>query len=316
MVGGHVMMGESGPVPEDALTPSMRAARQAGARTRRGDHGRAYPLTAASHDPIAFGAELAATQALLRAESAAEVGAVVSTLVHDLGGALVPARYADPAMVVPVDVSLGLSEPLLPHADPVSVAAMRLSTVLPEFLEAAQLVLARLQGELRRDEEATRDQLTGVLTRRAWMRRLSGAAPGDSICLVDLDHFKTVNDTSGHAAGDAVLRTLGGLMLRTFRKDDVCGRYGGDELVCFAPGSPGWGLVARCEQLRQAWEQERPVAGAHVGLSIGVAEVGEAGGRAALKSADSAMYRGKAEGRNRTVLASPDDDDVLRGGPA
>lgn len=80
---------------------------------------------------------------------------MVSTLVHDLGGALVPARYADPGTAVPVDISLGLSEPLLPFADPISVAAMRLGAVLPEFLEAARLVLDRL-----RDEEATRSPVT------------------------------------------------------------------------------------------------------------------------------------------------------------
>jgi diguanylate cyclase (GGDEF)-like protein len=307
-------MAEMRPLPEEAVPPSVLAARRSGVRTGGRDNSRAYPFPAASDDPKALGAELAATQALLRAESAAEVGGVVSTFVHDLGGGLIPARYADPATVIPLDVSLGLSEPLLPFADPVSVAAMRLRAVLPEFLEAARLVLSRLQGDLRRDEEASRDQLTGVLTRRAWMRRLSGAVPGDSVCLIDLDHFKTVNDTGGHAAGDAVLRAIGGLMLRTFRKDDSCGRYGGDELVCLTPRSPGPSLVARCEQVRQAWEQERPIAGAQVGLSIGVAEVDERGGLAALRSADSAMYQAKVEGRNRTVLASPDDSG--RGDPA
>lgn len=303
------MMADVGPRPEDAVPPSVLAARQAGGRGRRSDNDRAYPLTATSRDLEALGAELAATQALLRAESAAAVGAVVSTLVHDLGGAVVPARYADPATVIPVDVSLGLTEPLLPYADPVSVAAMRLGAVLPEFLEAARLVLSRLQGELQRDDEATRDQLTGLLTRRAWMRRLSRAVPGDSICLIDLDHFKSVNDTGGHAAGDALLRAIGGLVVRTFREGDSCGRYGGDEFVCLTPGLPARGLVARCEQVRRAWEQERPIAGALVGLSIGVAEVREQGGRAALQSADSAMYRGKTHGRNKTVLATNDDYD-------
>jgi GGDEF domain-containing protein len=278
------MMAEVRPLPEKAVPPSVLAARQAAdARTRQRDISRAYPLAVDSQDPDALRAELAATQALVRAESAAEVGAVVLTLVRDLGGGLIPARYADPATVIPLDVSLGMAEPLLPWADPVSVAAMRLNAVLPEFLEAARLVLSRLQGDRRRDEEATRDQLTGVLTRRAWMRRLSGAVPGDGVCLIDLDQFKAVNDTGGHAAGDAVLRGIGGLMLRTFRKGDPCGRYGGDEFVCLTPGSP--------------------FTGTRVGLSIGVAEVGEGGGLAALRSADSAMYRAKAEGRNRTVLA-------------
>lgn len=308
------MMDDVEPRPEHGLPPSVRAARHAGARARREKDGRAYSLPDPSQDVEALGAELAATHALLRAESASEVASVVSNLVHDLGGAVVPARYADSATVIPVDVSLGLSEPLLPFADPVSVTAMRLSTVLPEFLEVARLVLSRLQGELQRDDEATRDPLTGLLTRRAWMRRLSSAVPGDSICLIDLDHFKAVNDTGGHAAGDALLRVIGGIMVRTFRVNDSCGRYGGDELVCLTPRLPARSLVERCMQVRRAWEHERPMAGARVGLSIGVAEVHELGGRAALQSADSAMYRGKTEGRNRTVLATPDDDGG--GGPA
>jgi diguanylate cyclase (GGDEF)-like protein len=306
------MVDEMGDQSESSVPPSELAARLA---RRRRDNGRAYALGPASSDPTALSAELAATQALLRARSAAEVGAIVSTLVHDLGGVLVAARCADPTTTIPVDVSLGLSEPMLPSADPVSAAAMRLGAVLPEFLPSARLVLARLQGELRRDEEARRDDLTGVLTRRAWMRRLSRATPGDSVCLIDLDHFKTTNDTGGHAAGDAALRAFGGLMLRAFREDDACGRLGGDEFVCLTPNLDGRGLVARCEEVRARWESEKPVAAAPIGLTIGVAEVGEEGGRAALQLADAAMYVGKAQGRNRTTLSSSATDDrgVSRG---
>lgn len=296
-----------GPLPDDGASPSVLAARQAArARTRRPDTLRAYALGPASRDPETLRVELGATQALLRADSALEVGAIVSTLVHDLGAALVPARYADPAAVVPLDVSLGQSEPLLPFVDPVSVAAVRLGAVLPEFLEAARLVIARLQGERQRAEEATQDDLTGVLTRRAWMRRLSRAAPGDGICLIGVDHPSTTHDTVGHAAGDAVLRAIGGLLLRTFRADDSCGRYGADELVCLTAGGPGRSLVSTCDELRHAWERERPTAAAGVGLSIGAAEVGADGGQVTLRSADRAMRTARTEGRDRTVLASPD----------
>jgi diguanylate cyclase (GGDEF)-like protein len=292
--------------PESSVPPSELAARRT---RRRRDNGRAYAFGTASSDPTTLSAELAATQALLRARSAAEVGAIVSTLVRDLGGTLVPARCADPTTSIPVDVSLGLSEPMLPAADPVSVAAMRLGAVLPEFVASARLVLAGVQAELRRDEESRRDDLTGLLTRRAWMRRLSSAVPGDSVCLIDLDHFKATNDTNGHAAGDEALRAFGALMLRTFREDDACGRLGGDEFVCFTPGLDGRGLAARCEEVRTRWESERPAAAAQIGLTIGVAEVGEEGGRAALRRADAAMYEGKAKGRNRTTLRSSAHDD-------
>jgi len=295
------------PLP-DAAPPSVVATRQATGRADRREGRRAYPLAATSQDLHAIGAELAASKALLRAESDAELGLIVLTLVHDLGGALFPARDADPATAIPVDVSLGLSEPMLACADPDSLPALRLGAVLPDFLEGARLVLDRRRGEVRRGEEATRDPLTGVLTRRAWMRRVSGAVPGDGICLIDLDHFKALNDAEGHAAGDAALHVAGGLMLRTFRSGDACGRYGGDEFVCFSPGLPAQTLLVRCEELRHAWVQERPAAAARVGLSIGVAEVSDQGARAALSAADSAMYRGKFAGGNRTVLASPEDN--------
>ncbi len=138
--------------PSEGLPPSVQAARKAHAATRsRG--ARAYEAVADPGDSVALAAELAATQALLRATSADEVAAIVSTLVHDLGGALVSARYADPAMALPVDVSLGQSEPLLPYADPVSVSSMRLRTVLPGFLEAALLAQSRLREGTRREEE-------------------------------------------------------------------------------------------------------------------------------------------------------------------
>ncbi|MRK03195.1 diguanylate cyclase [Aeromicrobium sp. S22] len=289
------------------VPPSVAAARPAHARH---DSGRAYPPGTNSQDTSAVGAELAATQALLRAQSADEVGAIVSTLVHDLGGALVVARYADPAMTVPVDVSLGLSEPVLPFADPVSVAAMRLGAILPDFLEAARLVISRLQAQQRRDEEATHDHLTGVLTRRAWMRRLSRAVPGDSVCLIDLDHFKAANDTHGHAAGDAALRAFGALLLRTFGADGVCGRYGGDEFVALAPRQDAARLAATCDRMRHQWEVERPRTAALIGLTIGVAEVDERGGRAALQRADAAMYDGKTHGRDRTVRVDDDAEGV------
>jgi diguanylate cyclase (GGDEF)-like protein len=275
--------------PEDLLPPSVVAARAAGPRDRQGSRVRAYERPAASEDLQAVAAELAATQALMRATSAAEVGAVVSTLVRDLGGALIPARYADPATSIPVDVSMGVAEPLLPFADPASVAAMQLGVVLPGFLETAQLVLSRLYGDLHSDDEPRWDHPTGVLTRRAWLRRLSRAVPGDSVCLVRLDRATAVHDTGGQAAEDQVLRAIGGLVLRTFRRADSWGRYGAEELVCLAPGMPVRSLLARCEHLPEAWAQERPVAASGVGLRIGVAAVGEDGGRAALQSADPAV---------------------------
>jgi len=257
----------------------------------------------AEQDDAVSGTQAAALRALLRATSADQVAQVLATFINDLGAGLVPARLADPANTLPVDVSLGLSEPLLPYANPVSVVAMRLARVLPEMVEDARLVIMRLQGEVQSADEATRDPLTGLLTRRAWMRRLAEAAAGDSVCLIDLDQFKSVNDRDGHSAGDSVLKAIGALLLRSFRQDDSCGRYGGDELTCLTPRLSAQALVQRCEVLRAQWEQQRPECAAAVGLSIGVATVTAEGGRAALQSADEAMYRAKGAGRGLTVIA-------------
>ena len=256
-------------------------------------------------DTEALAARLAATRALLAAQNAEEVAAIVATLVRDLGGGLVPARLAEPAGSLPLDVSLGLTEPMLPWSEPVSVAAMRIATVVPAFLEDARAVAGALQASDRRHDEAERDALTGLLSRRAWMRRLAAAEEGDAVCMLDLDHFKTVNDTSGHATGDQVLRAAADLLRAAFRRTDHCGRYGGDELVCLALGLPAEATAARFEPARLHWETQRPAAAAGVGFCVGIAVVGPAGPRAALNAADRALYRAKAAGRNRTEIELP-----------
>lgn len=272
---------------------------------------RAYPAVLADDDLEAVSAQLAATRALLSASTPQEVAGIVATLVRDLGGGLVPARLAQPGSVIQLDVSLGLSEPMLPWAEPVSVAAMRLSRALPGVVQDARQVLDRLRGEARRTDEAEREALTGLLTRRAWMRRLSTADPVDAVCLIDLDldldHLKAAIDIGGRAAGDEVLRALGGLLRRALRPDDACGRYGGGELACLVPSMPAEALVGRVEQLRSSWRQQRPLAGRDGGLSVGVAQVGDREPRVALKAADLALYRVKASGRDATALAADED---------
>jgi diguanylate cyclase (GGDEF)-like protein len=294
--------------PDEGLPPSVVAARRDNGayRHRLSASHRAYPGVDAADDPVAAAAELGATRALLDVVSPTEVADVVATLVHDLGGRIVPARLVE-TTAVPIDVSLGLSEPLLPWAEPVSVAELRLATVLPAFVDTARRVVNRLQGDTRRVDEAERDALTGLLSRRVWMRRLASAREGDAVAVIDLDHFKSVNDTSGHSAGDEVLRALGALLLATFRGADVCGRYGGDELTCLAPGMPVDLLAERVDRVRAEWERIRPPAGASVGLSVGIAAVRAKGPRAALSAADRALYRVKRAGRNHTALASDAD---------
>jgi diguanylate cyclase (GGDEF)-like protein len=294
-------------------SPSMVAAQRHGLQQGggRGSSPRAYPAVGIEAVHPELPAWFAATRALLRVTDPEQVPEVIATLIRDLGGRLVRARVADPATAFPIDVSFGLSEPLLACADPLSGAASGLARVLPEFVEDARIVLGRLRRDARRTDEAERDTLTGLLTRRAWMRRLSSADAGDPVSMIDLDRFKTVNDTAGHTAGDEVLRAVGALLMGTFRDNDACGRYGGDELVCLTPGMPIAVLTRRLDTMRQQWEGLRPASGAVVGLSIGVAVIRDSP-RAALQAADRALYRVKNGGRNRTLIAGEGDYDSSR----
>lgn len=294
---------------DSELPPSLLAAKRGrvAARAATSPAERAYPAVLADDDRETLSAQLGATRALLSASTPQDVAAIVATLVRDLGGGLVPARLAQSDPSIQLDVSLGLSEPMLPWAEPVSVASMRLSRALPSFVQDARQVLDRLRGEARRADEAERDALTGLLTRRAWMRRLSAADPGDAVCLIDLDHFKATNDLGGHAAGDEVLRAIGRLLLEVLRPVDACGRYGGDELACLTSGMPAEALVGRTDQLRSLWQQQRPLAAGGVGLSVGVAQIGDQEPRVALNAADRALYRVKASGRNATAVATHED---------
>lgn len=174
-----------------------------------------------------------------------------------------------------------------------------------EALEAQQLELERL---------ARTDPLTGLLNRRSffeeverelrWVRRTGEVAV---LVTFDLDHFKTVNDTRGHAAGDAVLRAVGDLLRSDRRKTDVVARLGGEEFAIVVRGADDRAGAALAERLRSAIESLAVVEdGAPIALtaSIGVTvlQPGDAEPDDALKRADRAMYRAKHLGRNRVEL--------------
>lgn len=84
-----------------------------------------------------------------------------------------------------------------------------------------------LRGKSQLQADATRDHLTGLLNRRTLDRRISQLLTGDCVAIIDLDHFKRLNDTEGHAAGDAVLAAFGQVILNHVRGTDIAGRYGG-----------------------------------------------------------------------------------------
>lgn len=159
---------------------------------------------------------------------------------------------------------------------------------------------------------ATTDPLTGLANRRALLqgmeRELRRTGPGHvegALLVLDLDHFKSINDTYGHAAGDKVLVHLAHLLRSMLRQNDIAGRLGGEEFAVLLPGAERERALAIAERLRLAVEHSaieyegRVIA---VTASIGLAPLeGEVDGIFAL--ADEALYRAKNEGRNRMVYA-------------
>ena len=178
-----------------------------------------------------------------------------------------------------------------------------------------------LQAELNKarnlfEHQALHDALTGVLNRRAIVevlnkevRRAERSGKGLSLGLLDIDHFKAINDTFGHQAGDEVLVGFTGRLQQNLREYDHIGRYGGEEFLIVAPEDGGGPETGLYERLRAAVAQE-PIATSAgaiaVTVSIGVAA---AGGTQTLESvlaaADAAMYEAKRVGRNRVAYSNP-----------
>ncbi len=160
-------------------------------------------------------------------------------------------------------------------------------------------------------ELATRDTLTGVLNARAYyeicdsMIRVAqrNHAPY-AVLFVDLDHFKSVNDTYGHAAGDIVLKSVADCLTRNLRASDALGRIGGEEFCIFLPNTDMEGAKHLAEGIRTAIEALMPSIGDRqlkITASIGVArnQHSEQTMKEIQQQADQAMYRAKAGGRNR-----------------
>jgi diguanylate cyclase (GGDEF)-like protein len=151
------------------------------------------------------------------------------------------------------------------------------------------------------------DALTGLPNRRAMGERLEraialSARTGQSltVALIDVDRFKAINDRHGHAAGDAVLRQLGEAMRLQLRASDVVGRWGGEEFLLIAPGTPLAAAQELAERVRRAVAAQEFAHGEPVSISIGLAPCRSADEISPLlQRADSALYRAKTRGRNR-----------------
>jgi diguanylate cyclase len=160
------------------------------------------------------------------------------------------------------------------------------------------------------------DSLTGLLNHGAWKDRLNeefqrclrhpgNAAGRGAIALIDIDHFKIINDTYGHVAGDIVLRRLGKMLRQNLRAADLAGRYGGDEFCVILPDLSLANAMQAMDGLRERFAmlgyEQSP--GLKVSLSIGLAAFNPDYDDATLwlNDADQALYEAKTTGRNRVT---------------
>lgn len=164
---------------------------------------------------------------------------------------------------------------------------------------------------------ASHDSLTGVMNARAYYAAcdqqirssVRGAQPY-AVLFVDLDHFKRINDTHGHAAGDTVLRVVANTLTRGIRRSDLLGRIGGEAFSVFLPNTGAAGAMALAENLRAAVEACRPgvrepslVVTASIGVAV--SQNAHAAMHAIQEKADAAMYEAKQAGRNRVSMLVP-----------
>ncbi|KTC99180.1 sensor histidine kinase [Legionella erythra] len=194
--------------------------------------------------------------------------------------------------------------------------------LITAFAELTALALAnvRLRENLR--YQSIRDPLTGLYNRRyledflfKQLHQAERSKSSFAILMLDLDHFKKINDTYGHDAGDSVLKELGQILYEDIRLGDLAARFGGEEFIVMLYDIDEKAALARAEALRNHVATIRPKYGAqqvgHITVSIGVAMY-PADGKTPpqlIEAADKALYLAKSRGRNRVVVYSADREE-------
>jgi diguanylate cyclase (GGDEF)-like protein len=282
-------------------------------------------LTGLGHDIVAVGDGTAALAALGHADApriaildwmmpGADGLSVCRTLRAQTGPytyvILLTAREGRQDMVAGFDA--GVDDFL---TKPLDVVELRARLRSGERIVALQEDLLRTQDELR--HQASHDRLTGLWNRgrildqlaRELLRARREEAPL-SVLVADIDHFKRINDTYGHAAGDAVLQEVSRRMLAALRGSDMLGRYGGEEFLIVLPRADVAGGCDVAERLRSVVEAQPFTDDGgdyRVTVSIGVGCSAASGFEATtlVRDADQALYRAKALGRNRVDVGTP-----------
>lgn len=231
---------------------------------------------------------------------------------------------ADPARVMAflmafvastVALPLLLSFGIIPHDRQLTSAAHALTMIGITMLGFAFIGMYVAETKRRLHEETRLDSLTGLHNRRAFeemiQREVQLAARDNTpltLLMMDLDHFKQLNDTWGHALGDRALRTFGGVLLTVTGTRDAVARLGGEEFAILLPGRSARSAMSLAERLRATVEGLRLSEGeelVHFTVSIGLSSLqdGETAFEPMLRRADRALYKVKRSGRNRVLLA-------------
>jgi diguanylate cyclase (GGDEF)-like protein len=182
------------------------------------------------------------------------------------------------------------------------------------FADLVGLAITNTDTSARLLSMATSDPLTGLLNHRAFQERVESEVSRAqrygrplALVLLDLDHFKTINDAYGHQAGDAALMHAGRLLEASARAGDILGRIGGDEFALLLPETSAEQALPIAERWAAAFRVAPVGVAAHLTMSAGVCDLAHASGsRELLQLADGALYWAKSQGRDAVVAYSPD----------
>jgi diguanylate cyclase (GGDEF)-like protein len=199
-----------------------------------------------------------------------------------------------------------------PH--PVNVWAMVAANVTLVLGNVALLVAWREEAEAQLREQAFTDSLTGLLNRHGWDQRAPSLFEQArrhktplALILLDLDHFKRINDSLGHDTGDKVLRIMGEVLLANRRSGDLAVRMGGEEFALLLPQTSLRAALHVEQRLRLALQEEgiqQPRLRANYSAGLALADEDDADLNALVARADAALYQAKAQGRGRLLQAS------------
>jgi len=206
------------------------------------------------------------------------------------------------------------SYPALRAPHPVNVAGALLNHIVLTLSTIALLVGWHEEAEAELRRQATSDGLTGLMNRRAWVERAEEVLAvarryGErvSVLMIDINRFKAINDSGGHAAGDRALQHMAGALRDSARRGDLVGRYGGEEFLIILPGTVLDAAVTFAERVRErienhefVYEEER----IRRTVSCGVAAWPHpriASRDELIRSADEALYVAKERGRDRVI---------------